>query len=240
MSAASGPGQDKSCLAEGTLPADSKPLRYRYQTMEFGRYDIHFRSLRDRQQYRDDLGEAQLIGISSASWPIAGVVWPSEEVLAQLMTIYDIDNRRILEVGCGIGLASLVLNERQADIHATDIHPSSGDNLQHNTQLNNGRHIPFLRTAWQDRPDEQLGRFDLIIGGDLLYEQQHAKQLALFIQQTARPCCEVVLVDANRGHCGRFRLKMRELGFHWELLECALPSSDSGGFKVKVFQFIRH
>jgi predicted nicotinamide N-methyase len=122
-------------------------LRYRYQTIELCGHDIHFRSLRDRRQYEDELGEAEMIGISSASWPIAGLVWPSEEVLAELMADYPIEGRRILEVGCGIGLACLLLNERHADISATDIHPNCGDNLQHNTQLNNGQHIPFLRTA---------------------------------------------------------------------------------------------
>ena len=126
-------------------------------------------STADKLPHRKDLGEAELIGISSANWPIAGLVWPSEEVLAQLMAAYNVEDKRILEIGCGIGLASLVLNERQADITATDIHPSSGDNLQHNSQLNNGRHIPFLRTAWEDTRHEGFGQFDLIIGSDVLF-----------------------------------------------------------------------
>ncbi|MBT8146994.1 MAG: methyltransferase domain-containing protein [Gammaproteobacteria bacterium] len=215
-------------------------LRYRYQTIEFGEHDIHFRSLRDRQQYEDDLGQAELIGISSANWPIAGMVWPSEEVLAQLMTAYNIENKRVLEIGCGIGLASLVLNERQADITATDIHPSSGDNLQHNTQLNNGRHIPFLRTAWEDTPDSQLGSFDLIIGSDLLYEPLHAKMLAMFVQQTAKPRCEVVLVDAGRGHCPKFRFRMQEMGFNCEKMDSILPQTGSDKYKGKIFRFQRN
>jgi len=215
-------------------------LRYRYQTIELGDHDIHFRALRDRQQYEDDLGEAELIGISSASWPIAGLVWPSEEVLAQLMATYELKKKRILEVGCGIGLASLVLNERQADITATDIHPSSGDNLQHNTQLNNGRHIPFLRTSWEDTPDKQFGMFDLIIGSDLLYEAPHAKQLAMFIQQTAKPKCEVLLVDANRGHCPKFRFRMQELGFNFIQLDSILPVTAAEKYKGRIFRFRRN
>jgi len=196
--------------------------------------------LRDRQQYSDELGEAELIGISSANWPIAGMVWPSEEVLAQLMTEYDTGGMRILEVGCGIGLASLVLNERQANITATDIHPSSGDNLQHNTQLNNGRHIPFLRTAWEDTPDRHFGSFDLIIGSDLLYERLHAKLLAMFVQQTAKPKCEVLLVDANRGHRPKFSFKMQELGFDCVQLGSILPLTDPEKYKGKIFRFRRN
>ena len=215
-------------------------LRYRYHTLEFGDHDIHFRALRDRQQYNDDLGEAELLGISSTSWPIAGMVWPSEEVLALLMVNYPTGNRRVLEVGCGIGLASLVLNERLADISATDIHPSSGDNLQHNTQLNNARHIPFYRTAWQDNPAERMGTFDLIIGSDLLYESQHAKQLTLFLQQTAKPKCEVILVDASRGHSPKFRLRMQELGFDCIQLDDILPVTNPEKYKGRIFRFRRN
>ena len=36
---------------------------------------------------------------------------------------FEIAGKRILEVGCGIGLASLVLNHRPGDITATDHHP---------------------------------------------------------------------------------------------------------------------
>ena len=215
-------------------------LRYRYQTIELGEHDIHFRSLRDRQQYNDDFGEAESIGISSANWPIAGLVWPSEEVLAQLMTVYDIENKRILEVGCGIGLASLVLNERLANITATDIHPNSGDTLQHNAQLNNGRHIPFLRTAWEDSPDQHFGLFDLIIGSDLLYERLHAELLAMFVRQTAKPMCEMLMVDGNRGHCPKFKIQMQKLGFECQQLDSIQPLTKPDNYTGKIFRFRRN
>ncbi len=50
---------------------------------------------------------------------------PDGEGLALLMLDYDIKGKRILEMGCGIDLASLVLNSRRADITATDRHPQA-------------------------------------------------------------------------------------------------------------------
>jgi len=188
------------------------PLRIRYQTIEFGELDIHVRTLRDRQQYRDPDGIAEDLGISSAAWPLFGIVWASSEVLAQLMTDFDIGDRRILEVGCGIGLASLVLNQRSANITATDHHPEAGDFLRHNVQLNDGPEIPFTRTGWSDH-DSGLGRFDLIIGSDLLYEREHVALLADFIDRHARPRCEVIIVDPGRGHHARFSKRMVSLGY---------------------------
>lgn len=187
-------------------------LRLRYQTIEFDKMDIHVRTLKNNQQFQDDDGEAERLGISSATWPIFGIVWPSGQVLSHLMGDFQVDNKRILEVGCGIGLASLVLNHRHADITATDYHPQCGEFLAHNVSLNDGADIPFIRTGWADT-DSGLGLFDLIIGSDLLYESEHIELLSHFIDRHAAPGCQVILVDPGRGHHAKFSKKMVLLGY---------------------------
>jgi len=187
-------------------------LRVRYQTIEFGETDIHVRSLRDKQQFADVGGVAEKLGISSALWPLFGVIWASGELLAHIMFEYEIKGRRVLEVGCGMALASLVLNHRLADITATDYHPEVAAFLLANVQLNQGKTIPFFRTGWGDG-ECGLGMFDLVIGSDLLYERSHVELLAGFIEQHARPHCEVVLVDPGRGHHACFSKKMVGLGY---------------------------
>ena len=44
--------------------------------------DIVIRSLLDRQQFSDPLGDALAQGISSAAWPMFGLLWPSGAQLA--------------------------------------------------------------------------------------------------------------------------------------------------------------
>ena len=181
-------------------------------TIEFGLTDVHLRTLRDKQQFHDPQGLAEKLGISSASWPIFGVVWPSGLVLAHFMLDYDTGNKRILEIGCGIGLTSLLLNKRDADITATDNHPEVEDFLLRNAALNKGRSISFERTDWGDN-SSQLGHFDLIIGSDLLYEDQHIELLSRFIEQHAKPVCEVILVDPGRGRKNKFSTRMAAYGY---------------------------
>lgn len=192
-------------------------LRIRYQTFEFGTVetditDIHVRMLRDRSQFADDDGVAEQLGISSALWPLFGVVWDSSQVLAHFLYDFDVAGKRILEVGCGIGLTSLVLNRRCADITATDYHPEAETFLRENTQLNCDRAIPFVRTSWADQ-NQTLGRFDLIVGSDLLYERNHAELLSSFIDDHAHPTCEVIVVDPGRKHRARFSRCMVDLGY---------------------------
>lgn len=188
------------------------PLRVRYQTIKFENMDIHVRTLRDNQQYCDADGAAEKLGISSATWPFFGLIWDSSLVLAHFMCDFNISGKRILEVGCGIGLSSLLLNNRLADITATDYHPEAGNFLMENTKLNHGKIIPFIRTGWEDE-NVNLGRFDLIIGSDLLYERNHPAILSGFIEQHVKPACEVILVDPGRGNHAQFSRQMVELGY---------------------------
>lgn len=218
-------------------------LRYRYQTIEFGDIDIHLRTLRNRQEYNDDDDVAARLGIHSSNWSMYGVVWASGEMLARLMLDHDIEGKRILEVGCGIGLASLVLNRRDADITATDYHPNAETFLQENSCLNNGRQIPFVRTGWADEVTD-LGEFDLIIGSDLLYEYEQAVLLANFIDQHAKQQCMMLIVDPGRKHHKRFSRIMVERGYshHQSTPDNidTLTQPVRGSDKFQIHRYIRH
>ena len=77
------------------------PLRVRYQTVEFGKTDIHLCTLRDKQEFSDPDQVAHDLGIFSAQWSLFGVVWPSSLVLAHYVCDYQTDGKRILVIGCG-------------------------------------------------------------------------------------------------------------------------------------------
>jgi 2-polyprenyl-3-methyl-5-hydroxy-6-metoxy-1,4-benzoquinol methylase len=215
-----------------------KPLRVRYQTIEFDTVDIHLKTLRDNQQFNDPFGEAEAFGISSAQWPLFGIVWPSSEILAHEMEHFPIEGKRILEVGCGIALTSLLLNTRHADITATDIHPEVGIFLAENVRLNNAAKIPFLRTDWKDF-NKGLGKFDIIIGSDILYEREHIELLSQFIIQHTASTCEVILVDPGRNNHAAFSKKMVKLGFSHTQHASKYSELISSDFKGQVLHYLR-
>lgn len=188
------------------------PLRLRYQTIELGNIDIHLCTLRDKQQFSDTEGIAFNYGICSASWPLFGIIWPSSLVLANYILKFQTSGKRILEVGCGIALSSLLLNKQNENITATDYHPEVELFLERNALLNKDNIIAFERVDWSDDKN-QLGRFDLIIGSDLLYEDQHIDKLSRFIENHANPTCEIILVDPGRGRKNKFTLQMDKYGY---------------------------
>ncbi len=213
-------------------------MRIAYQTIEFDEVDIHVRTLRDHLQFEDKDGVAEKMGISSATWPLFGVIWPSGQVLAHLMADHNVAGKRILEVGCGIGLASLILNSRMADVTSTDYHPEAEHFLAENTKLNKDRDIPFVRTGWDEKISD-LGIYDLIIGSDILYESEHAKILSEFIDQHARSRCEVIIVDPGRGQHARFSKMMTEFGFSHNQKPPEKTSYLVRPFKGQVLTYLR-
>lgn len=223
------------------LPQARSPManiRLRYQTLVFGDIDIHLCTLRDRQQFDDPDGIAERLGIPPASWPIFGVVWPSALALATFMDGYNTGSKRILEVGCGIALPSLLLNSKKADITSTDCHPEAGAFLARNTAINNGPAIAFERTGWADNND-QLGLFDLIIGSDLLYEDEHIALLAAFINAHAKPACEVILVDPGRGRKTRLVNALQQSGFSCTYQKIPQPTEPAEQYKGHILKFVR-
>lgn len=170
------------------------------------------RALSDKQQYSDPEGTAERAGISSATWSLFGQLWPASKALARKMKKTTIENRRILELGCGLGLSSLVLQRRGADITASDYHPLAEPFLDYNAALNQLPAIAYHNLPWE-QPAPELGRFDLIIGSDILYERDHADMLARLVYRHAQPRSEVIITCPGRRYRGRFSRALQAQGY---------------------------
>jgi predicted nicotinamide N-methyase len=171
-------------------------------------------SLLDKQQFYDPEGLAEARGISSASWPLFGLVWPSAQRLANLMQSWDIKNLRILEIGCGLALASLVIHRRGGNIIASDHHPLTESFLKKNIEHNHLSKLRYSGEGWAAA--DTLGTFDLIIGSDVLYERDIPSILGKFIERHSQANTEVIIIDPNRGNRSTFTKLMNQLEFHLE------------------------
>ena len=204
-----------------------------------GGSDFRIRALLNRQQFSDPDGSAERAGVPPASWPLFGVVWPAGLALAEEMSHFPIAGKSILELGCGIALTSLVLARRGADITACDYHPLAESFLQHNVALNQLPALPFRTAPWLG-PNPLLGRYDLIVGSDLLYERDHATLLAGFIAQHTHPASQVLIADPGRGYVSMFSALMANLGYVRSAKAMAMANSigmpDSRG---QLFSFLR-
>lgn len=188
--------------------------------------DLVIRLLLDKQQFWDPHGEAERLGISSAMWPLFGMLWPSGAHLAARVALRPPRaGERILEIGCGLALASLVAHRRGADVTASDCHPLAETFLLENLRLNGLAPLKYRCGHWSDPqavPTAPLtsatacaveGRFDLIMASDVLYERDANATLARFITRHSSPDAEVWIVDPDRGNRPAFNRQMAAEGF---------------------------
>jgi predicted nicotinamide N-methyase len=202
--------------------------------------NLHIRSLLDRQQYSDPLGAAERLGISSASWPLFGLLWPSGAHMAARLARRPVTpGERILEIGCGLALASLVGHRRGADITASDCHPLAGAFLRENLRLNALTPMKYRHGQWgaavADSPVHDSsshsdshavqGLFDLVLGSDLLYERDADGALARFIALHSAPAAQVWIVDPDRGNRNAFTRRMAQHGFALQEERLHTPAS---------------
>ena len=207
-------------------------------TLRFGGNDYRIRALSDRQQFADPHGAAERAGISSANWCLFGQVWPAGRVLAQAMSRFDVAGKRILELGCGLGLSSLVLAHRRADVVASDHHPLAEPFLAYNAGLNNLPAVTYRDLPWST-PDTTLGSFDLIIGSDILYERDHAGQIAAMMLRHARPTAELLITDPGRGNSGPFTRAMAAQGYAVTEQRSRFDEKDLPPFRGRLLSYRR-
>lgn len=207
-------------------------------TLTFGGHEYRIRSLVDVQQFADPDLSAQRVGISSAQWSLFGHVWPAGRLLAETMATFDFAGKRILELGCGLGLASLVLRQRGADVVASDHHPLAEVFLAYNAALNGMPAVPYRTLQW-DVENVSLGRFDLIIGSDILYERGHAGALSALLVRHAQPMAEVMIADPGRGNSGSFTRALQAQGYVLHERRSPMSEGEPPPFRGRVLHYRR-
>lgn len=212
--------------------------RTRQLVVRLGGHDFTIRALSDLQQFADPLGIADRLGISSAQWSLFGQVWPSGRVLAEAMCGFEIAGKRILEIGCGLGLSSLVLQRRKADITASDQHPLARLFLERNARLNQLPALAYRELSWAI-PDHQLGRFDLLIGSDILYERRHIELLAALLERHALQRAEIVFTDPGRGNSAPFTRALAEQGYSVTEVRSRFNENDTPPFRGRLLSYRR-
>lgn len=210
----------------------------KFETLSIGGIDVQIRSLKDTQQFSDPDKISEKAGISSATWSLFGVIWPSSIILADAMHRHPIKDIKILEIGCGLALASMIACRRGADITASDYHPLAGSFLEKNVKLNEFPQLNFKMSDWS-KPNDLLGTFDLIIGSDVLYERNHPEILSGFIDIHSNKKVKVIIVDPGRRQQSAFTNKMLGLGYSVNSDKVNTELSEDIQFKGKILTYLR-
>jgi predicted nicotinamide N-methyase len=117
--------------------------------------------------------------------PYWSVLWRSGVALARELDEADLGGKRVVELGCGLGVPSIVAARAGAEALATDACAEALELVRRNSQAN-GVRVETGAIDWA-APDELASRgpFDLVLAADVLYEEASVAPLLSLLPQLA-------------------------------------------------------
>lgn len=122
----------------------------------------------------------------------------------------------VLELGCGLGLPSLVTAKRGArTVTATDYHPDNEAYLKQNMTLNQVNNIIYQQLDWRQPCLSETYQF--VYGSDLIYDQEMVPALVDCVDRFCQPGATFVLADPGRTALQMTANLLQEKQFHLEI-----------------------
>jgi predicted nicotinamide N-methyase len=141
--------------------------------------------------------------------PYWAELWPSSVALAQTVGARALRGARTLELGCGLGLASIAAAHAGGRVLATDW---SAEALQftNDNAARNGVGVETMQVDWNS-PEAILerGPWQLVLGSDVLYEQRNVDQLLDLLPRLVDRTGEVWIADPGRQTSMDFLLRSK-------------------------------
>jgi predicted nicotinamide N-methyase len=138
-------------------------------------------------------------------------LWPSAQMLAREVRTMRLAGQRVLELGCGLGLVAIAAAMAGADVTATDYYDDAVLFASLNVAEATGKTITARMVDWSAMPPD-LGRFDVVLTSDVLYEPRYAALVAGAITTTLVRGGEAIVADPGRIACGDFLNECRARG----------------------------
>jgi predicted nicotinamide N-methyase len=148
----------------------------------------------DSALWNSDEGWLARLGWSAPFWAFA---WPGGQVLARYVLDHPetVSGKRVLDFGCGGAVEGIAaMRSGASSVVANDIDPRALVAVALNAQLN-GVSVQLSADDLRGRVD---GAFDVLLAGDMLYEEQLATSVIPWLQALACAGVWVLVGDAGR------------------------------------------
>jgi predicted nicotinamide N-methyase len=157
--------------------------------------------------------------------PYWSVLWRSGVALGREVAEASLGAKRVVELGCGLGVPSLVAARAGAQVLATDECDEALELVERNARAN-GLSVATARAEWAAADDlVARGPFDLVLAADVLYERGN---VALLLSLLPRLGGEVWLADPGRPATSAFLEQARR---RW-----AVVPSERDGIQISMLR----
>lgn len=146
--------------------------------------------------------------------PYWAELWPSSFVLAEWLESNkeQVDGRRCVDMGCGLGLTALVGSWLGARVAAFDYELEPLVFAARNARHNDVANPLWLQMDWRD-PGIAGDSADFVWGGDIVYEKRFIEPVGAFVDHVLRPQGKAWIAEPNRSIGPHFIEWMNGHGF---------------------------
>ncbi|MBI1948475.1 MAG: methyltransferase domain-containing protein [Deltaproteobacteria bacterium] len=127
--------------------------------------------------------------------PYGGVLWDAAPCLAAVLLRRDLAGRRVVELGCGLGLVALACARAGAQVLATDVDETA---LQATRRAAAHAGLSIATGMFDVTAAAPLPKADVVVAADLLYEPALAAALARRAREGLAAGACVVIGDPGR------------------------------------------
>lgn len=124
-------------------------------------------------------------------------LWPAARLLASTALESNGNGKSLLELGCGLGLATCGAVRAGYDVTSTDYYEDALHVARFNSWRINGIEPKVRMVDWRSLPAD-LGKFDIVMAADVLYEPPYGTLVAAAIAATLAPGGEAWIADPGR------------------------------------------
>ena len=166
-------------------------------------------------------------------FPLWPKIWEASAILALKMAALPPDpNKKILEIGAGLGVAGLCAARMGHKITITEYNPDALNFIWANAEVNRIREPDIRKLDW-NKPDIQE-RFDLIIGSEVVFKKEDIPGLLMLFQHFLKPGGTIILAEGMRKTSFLF---IKEMEKHYKIImKRQNVQSDSGKIPVILYE----
>ncbi len=203
------------------------------QTIPLTTAHIRMAVIDDPDQLLDTLSKEDQWGMLHL--PYWTYLWPSAIGLAHYLDqIHGFARQRVLEIGCGFGLAGIVACQKGGVVLFTDYERDTLTFARYNT-LRNGcvNRASFVQMDW-NTPCLK-GKFSRILASDVIYEETHWDPILTLIQTYLTPDGDAIFSEPNRVSASGFLERIGRYGFTYAKQTDDVVSPDGTVSKISIY-----
>lgn len=177
----------------------------------------------------------------SLGWGYWDRVWPPEVALSEFLIHQFFPTKltgvKVLEIGCGTGLAGVVAAQLGAFTMFSDMVPLTLEGVKETCQLNRISNFDTCTLDWSEKIASKE-RYDLVLGSEVFYDEAILADISHVLEQVLAPGGKGMFCDPNRlgldtielGFQEKFNLTVKKIPLSW-------PPQKAAGLEKMVYLY---